>query len=376
MYVTLGGHRKCYYLGTDKNDAETRYHTLMLEYQKIKKRPQEKQTGGEMLFRRLVERYLEDAKHSISPSTYRGYKTSLAVVCRLFPNIAVKEIDANTIRRLKQYLLRERKPSLRKQTGVSNNTCNKYLTYIGIVLNWGINNEYLHLTDITLSKIKREPDKRKPPRFFTPEELQKIFACEKAYASTCCRKDLLRETIPMTFAMIYFMIASGRRIQEVVHLKKKDIYFDEGYYEVTKDKTARSNPRPKIFHLNEAAAGVIKPLYDTRKDDEYIIQGRGGSFLTPTAAGQRFKRILKMAGIEGAASKELRHTFASHMLMSGESLESLREHLGHTDIKTTQIYSHLSSEYLKKSINNPKFAELLKTVRQPETQGPPLQTGV
>lgn len=359
VFLTIAGIRKCHYLGRDKKRAEVDYHRLMSESGAKNKRLSTR-PGGSMLFSELADACLVSIEHGIEITTFEDYRCTLSVICRFFGDITVEELTLLEVSRLKEYLLRDRVLVVRKKVGVSNSRVNKYTMYIHMVLNWGLRYGYLQSSDINLPKIKREPVKRRTPRFFSKEEIGKIFACEKLYSSTSCRKDILTSTIPQTFAMIRFMLATGRRIQEVVHLKKKDLRFSEGWYEVTKDKTARTDPRPKIYYFNEAAISAIKPLADNKQEDEHVFQNQKGGFITPTAAGQRFRRILKLAGINDAASKELRHTFSSHMLMSGEPLEALRDHLGHTDVKTTQIYAHLHDNYLRKSINNPKFASFLK----------------
>lgn len=359
--LTIGGKRKCFYLGSDKEKAEPEYYRLLLLAKEEKNKPVNPQDGGGMLFAILTDKYLAGVQHSVSPTTFEDYRSALSVICGFYQNLKVSELSLAEIARLKQYLLRERTPGLRCKIGISNNRLNRYILYIHMVLNWGVRNGYLQKHDVNLPKIKREPVVRRPPRFFSSEEIEKIFACEKHYSSSSsCRKDLLASTIPQTFTMIRFMLATGRRIQEVVNLKKHDLYFDEGWYEVTKDKTARTNPKPKIYFFNNVSRSAIKPLADLRQGGEYIFQNQEGGFLTPRAAGQRFRRILKLSGISDAATKELRHSFASYMLMSGESLEAVRDHLGHTDVKTTQVYAHLNDTYLRNSIMNQKFDSFLK----------------
>lgn len=357
VFISASGQRKCHYLGRDKKKAEAAYYKLMSD---AKQECSLRQQPVSMRFDDLCDAYLADIEQNVAPTTYSEYRYSLSLICRFFVDIKVEGLTLAEIARFKQYLLNSRSQGIRKKIGVSGDRYNRYVMYIHTVLSWGLRHEYILPRDINLPKIKREPVKRRPPRFFSKEEIEKIFACEKAYLSTSCRKDLQSTTIPQTFAMIRFMLATGRRIQEVVHLRKNDLHFGEGWYEVTKDKTARFTHRPKIYYFSDAAVSAIKPLADARQDGEYVFLDQKGGRITPRAAGQRFRRILKLAGINDAASKELRHTFASHILMSGEPLEAVRDHLGHTDIKTTQIYAHLHDGYLRKSINNPKFASFLK----------------
>jgi integrase len=258
VFLTIAGIRKCFYFGGDRKKAEADYYRLMSEVC-TKKQRRSTRPGGSMFFSSLADDYLVSIERSVEPTTFKDYQCTLSVICRFFEDIKVEELTLLEIARLKEYLLRERVQNLRKKVGVTNGRCNKYTMYIHMVLSWGLRYGYLQPHDINLPKIKREPVKRRPPRFFSREEIEKIFSCEKLYSSTSCRKDILISTIPQTFAMIRFMLATGRRIQEVVHLKKKDLHFDEGWYEITKDKTARTDPRPKIYYFNEAAISAIKP---------------------------------------------------------------------------------------------------------------------
>ncbi|MDR4509324.1 MAG: tyrosine-type recombinase/integrase [Candidatus Brocadiaceae bacterium] len=140
---------------------------------------------------------------------------------------------------------------------------------------------------------------------------------------------------------------------------------EQGHYVVTKDKTERTNPVQKIFHLNDAALEIIRPLYDARKEDEYIFSNEYGKPLTIRAAGQRFKRLISRLGIRGVVFKELRHTFASYMRMAGEPIENIRDHLGHASVKTTEIYAHIGENHLKRSINNPQINALIRCKESP-----------
>lgn len=356
--VTVLGKQKTFYLGHDISEAEIRYHKIMLEY-KDKKLPQPLVTAGRnMEFGYLVSEFLKGIKGEVSLGQHKDLRTTLFAIHSFRQDLKVGQIDQSFIKDLKVHL-RQKPHPIRRRIGLSNRTINKYLQHLQRILKWGVEKKYLRYEDISLTSIKNEPVKKIPPRFFSHEEIERILDCEKRLmAEPSCKKQLKSSTIPQTFAMIRFMLSTGRRIQEVVHLKKHDIKLDLGYYEIKKDKTEKSNPVPKIFYFNDFAIKAIMPYYQIRNDDEYIFQNEKGKFLTPGAAGDRIKRIFKRANITGVCAKEFRHTFASHLLMSGERLEEVRDHLGHTDIRTTQIYAHLSNVHLRKSINSLKIPAL------------------
>ncbi|MDG6027106.1 MAG: hypothetical protein E3K40_10460 [Candidatus Brocadia sp.] len=356
--VTILGKQKTFYLGHDIGEAEIRYHKILLEY-KDRKLPQPLiMAGGNMEFGYLANVFLKGIEGEVSPSQHKDLRTTLFAIHSFKQDLKVAQIDQSFVKDLKEHLRQKTHP-IRKRIGLSNRTINKYLQHLQRILKWGIEKKYLRHEDVSLTSIKNEPVKKVPPRFFSHEEIKRILDCEKQLmAESSCKKQLKSSTIPQTFAMIRFMLSTGRRIQEVVHLKKHDIKLNLEYYEIKKDKTEKSNPVPKIFYFNDFAINAIMPYYQIRNDDEYIFQNQKGKFLTPGAAGDRIKRIFKRAKITGVCAKEFRHTFASHLLMSGERLEEVRDHLGHTDIRTTQIYAHLSNVHLRKSINSLKIPAL------------------
>lgn len=357
--ITIKGQRKTFYLGTDVKAAEIQYHKLMVEH-KEDRLPIAIMSGGNMEFCYLANAFLESIKAEYPQGTYKDYQSALSTIANFRPSLNVCQIDLPFLKELKHFLLYKKAQVVRKKVGLSKDRVNRYMKYIRMVLKWGVNNNYLRPQDAAIPYIKPERTKKPPPRFFSNDEIRNILDCEKVLLlKSNCKQTLKEITIPQTFAMIRFMLSTGRRIQEVVHLKKKDIKFELGYYEVTKDKTERTNPVPKIFYLNDQAVDALLPYYRLRNNgDDYIFCNQDGGFLTPTAAGTRIKRIFRMAGITDAASKEFRHSFASHLLMSGERLEEVRDHLGHTDVRTTQIYAHLSNVHLKKSIRNLKIQAL------------------
>lgn len=356
--VTVMGKQKTFYLGHDPIEAEINYHKVMSEY-RDRNIPRPTVTSGRnMDFGYLVSEFLEGIKGEVSLGQHNDLRTTLFAIQSFRPDLRVMQIDQSFLRDLKEHL-RQKTHLIRRRVGYSNRTISKYLQYLQRILTWGIKNKYLRHEDVSPINTKSEPVKKATPRFFSQEEIARILSCEKQLMENLsCNNRLKSLTIPQTFAMIRFMLSTGRRIQEVVYLKKKDVRLDLGYYEIKKDKTEKSNPVPKIFYFNDFAASAIEPYYQVRNEDEYIFQSKNGGLLAPSAAGSRIRRIFKRAGIAGVCAKELRHTFASHLLMSGERLEEVRDHLGHTDIRTTQIYAHLSNTHLKKSIQNLKMEAL------------------
>ena len=312
-----------------------------------------------MRFDKLCDLFLDDdyMQHEIHRFSYHDYVRTLSLFCKMFPGLKTNEIDRIVINKYIRFLLTKKDQGVtRKKNGISPRRAKKHIMYIKRVLNWALENDVLRPSDVTFPKLKREVIPRKIPVFLSKEEINTLMAYEN-HIPKCCNKKARKSTM-QTLLIIKFTLSTGRRIQEVVNLKKKDFDFELNVYHVTKHKTEKTDPRPKVFVLSKRAMEIIKPLTDNINDNDYVFSNDDGSKLKTSALGQRLKRILKNLGIKHIAFKELRHSFATHMLMCGANLKEIQELLGHTSIKSTEVYAHVTNDYLKKAIENPLYNEM------------------
>jgi tyrosine recombinase XerD subunit len=152
-------------------------------------------------------------------------------------------------------------------------------------------------------------------------------------------------------AMLELLYATGVRVSELVNLKLTSINFDVGY----------------IIAFGKGSKERIIPLGDTAKHyvKEYLVTARPkhvtgmiSPFLFLNPSGKKFSRegfwkMLKRYALKAGINKKisphtLRHSFATHLLERGADLRSVQIMLGHVDIATTQIYTHITQERLKK----------------------------
>lgn len=132
-----------------------------------------------------------------------------------------------------------------------------------------------------------------------------------------------------------FYVYTGARRSEIARLEWEDIKKDEIIFRERKNYEQLSVPI--IGRLAE-----ILCRYE---------RGTGKIFnITPEQIGKQIKKYLKKAGIGHLRPHDLRHTFASHLLMNGVDLKTVQELLGHESIQTTQIYAHLTKGHLKEEI--------------------------
>lgn len=155
-------------------------------------------------------------------------------------------------------------------------------------------------------------------------------------------------------ALLEFMYASGVRVSELVDLKKSDFFEEEGLARVL-----GKGSKERIVPVGDIAVRCVQ-RYSQRVRPELAMKGMGGDHLFLSMWGKPLTRVavwklLKSYGMEAGISKNisphtLRHSFATHLLEGGADLRAVQEMLGHSDISTTQIYTHLDREYLKEVI--------------------------
>ena len=152
-------------------------------------------------------------------------------------------------------------------------------------------------------------------------------------------------------AMLELLYASGLRVSELVGIKVTEVSLSEGVVRVTgKGSKTRLVPMGEVAvdwitrYLKESRPEILQK----RLSDSLFVTKRGEA-MTRQAFWYLIKRYAGMAGIEKHLSPHvLRHAFATHLLNHGADLRVVQMLLGHSDISTTQIYTHVARERLKK----------------------------
>lgn len=151
-------------------------------------------------------------------------------------------------------------------------------------------------------------------------------------------------------AMLELMYASGLRVSELVGLRLGDPDLNVGVVRVT-----GKGSKERLVPLGEAAAESVKrylaegrPRLARERASPHLFLGRHGRGLTREMFWQILKRRARQAGIRRRVTPHtLRHSFATHLLEGGADLRAVQLMLGHADIATTQIYTHVSRAHLQ-----------------------------
>ena len=156
-------------------------------------------------------------------------------------------------------------------------------------------------------------------------------------------------------AIIELLFSSGLRVSELCNLNIADINLDRREF-VVRGKGSKDRP---IF-IDEAAAGRVKDYLSARHDSLPALflnnsknsgtVSQDGDFrrLTPRSIQRIIEKYTRLAGItKHVTPHTLRHSFATDLLMNGADLRSVQSLLGHSDISTTQIYTHITDSHLK-----------------------------
>lgn len=152
-------------------------------------------------------------------------------------------------------------------------------------------------------------------------------------------------------AMLEFLYAAGLRVSELISVQLSDLFFPDGFIRIIgKGRKERIIPigEQAIYHTNQYLKNVRPLIARGGKSRNFVfLNWRGGPL---TRMG--FWKILRGYWVASGIRKEVsphtfRHSFATHLIEGGADLRAVQEMLGHADISTTQIYTHLDREYLK-----------------------------
>ncbi len=186
---------------------------------------------------------------------------------------------------------------------------------------------------------------RKIPAVLSFEEIQKMLAAIDHSTPHGVRNRAMLETL----------YACGLRVSELVELKLSHTLLDVGFIKVSgKGNKERIVPigEEASKHIRFYIEGVRRGMGNIHPEHQnYLFLNRRGKKLTRVYVFMLVKELAKAAGIEKSVSPHtFRHSFATHLIEGGANLKAVQDMLGHESIITTEIYTHLDTDYLRETI--------------------------
>lgn len=166
------------------------------------------------------------------------------------------------------------------------------------------------------------------------------------------------------YAMFLIMLSMGLRISEVVNMNIDSIGPDTEFYRVTGAKGGKNRPLPVPPAVREAVANYMKVRPGDKAKGQHrlaLFLGNRYTRITPRAVQQKLREYVALTNLPESKKlmltpHKLRHTFATALYLNGEDLRTLMRLLGHENISTTTIYTHVDKEKLKASLDKNPFA--------------------
>lgn len=175
------------------------------------------------------------------------------------------------------------------------------------------------------------------PRFLNSAEIEKLLAAPNTETAVGLRDRTIFEV----------MYACGLRVSELANLKLGEIDLESGVVTTT-GKGSKTRKIP----IGGSAIEWLRRYFSVRKPKdrvEKLFLGERGRPLDRHAIHRVIKEYATECGFEGVSAHTLRHSFATHLVQNDADIRSVQQMLGHADISTTQIYTHVTSKQLKKN---------------------------
>ena len=262
-----------------------------------------------------------------SPHTVAGYRRDLAKLLRFMQAQQLTSFDALDANRMRGFIAGEHRG------GLAPKSLQRLLSSCRSLFRQ-LNREGLLINDPLLG-VRGPKVRRKLPQVLDVDE-----------ASALVENDSGGKLAVRDRAMLELFYSSGLRVSDLVGLRCVDLDLDGGEVRVL-----GKGSKTRIVPVGRHAVAALRALgvEQGMQPDSAVFRGRGGAPINPRTVQLRMNKLALQQNLPKHIHPHLlRHTFASHMLESSGDLRAVQELLGHADIATTQIYTHLDFQHLAK----------------------------
>jgi integrase len=292
-----------------------------------------------IVFRDLVAEAFADRRTRLSPWSYATDESRSRLLLEWFGPIPAAKITTP--------MIAERLRNLRSDVGApeeerSGATVNRYKALLSAVFTWGVENG--KCTENPARAVKGYRDSEKRVRYLDHDEEAALLEAVR------------RDYSEFEAAEIGVALHTGMRRNEFYRLRWDQVDLERGVLTVEGKAHANSSlPRVRYVPINSDAAEAFRILHSRADGSAYVCPGSRGRARGAEAADERdyrdwFEASVKRAGIENFHYHDLRHTFASRLVMNGVELRAVMEFLGHTTLNMVLRYTHLAPDHQKANI--------------------------
>jgi integrase len=287
--------------------------------------------------KQFIGKYLEYCRMNKSSHTYEVDSGRIRMFHRFFEEKGigkVKEITPALMEDYKALTLQTCKPI----------TVNHHVVLIKAMLNKAV--EWKHLKENPLKNFKKLKDPGlQEPRYFSKLEIDKMLSLAN----------------PFMQKAIKILLYTGMRRSELVYLTWDDVDFQNTRIRIQSKRESGFHPKSYKPRSIPMTKELEKLLMDLPPRGKYVFDnGKNEPLHQPDYYTHTFVSLLKRAEIRGANLHTLRHTFASYLVMAGVDLRTVQELLGHSTVKVTEKYSHLSPDHRTRAVGVLDFETKLK----------------
>lgn len=276
-----------------------------------------------VLFQEFSRIYLDYSRTNKAVSSYKRDEVSLRSLMPEFKDKCLFELVPQMVEEYKSKRLKE---------SVTSATINREVSCLRHMFNKAIEWRFIRKNPVQGVRLLKEPPGR--IRYLEKKEIEGLLGVIDS---------LPRSSGSYLKPIVLIALNTGLRKREILNLKRRDLDFEKRRITVFRTKTNELRTVP----MNETLYRELKKVSREEETEYLFCNGKGEPYGN---VRKSFDRALKAAGIENFRFHDLRHTFASHLVMNGCDIRTVQQLMGHKDIKMTMRYSHLSKAHLQEAV--------------------------
>lgn len=277
----------------------------------------------------LFEQHLR-TERQLSPHTVSNYQRDLRKLTGWCSDHDITQVDQLDSQHIRQCL------SALHRKGLSGRSLQRWLSSLRTFFNYGLKHRWIKFNPANGISAPKSP--RKLPKTLDVDQIDQFLSLPESNLIDC-----------RDHAIIELLYSSGLRLSELTGLNLTDLDLREAVITVT-GKGNKTRQLPVGRHALDALRTWLKRRNELKIiDHQALFLSQRGTRLSTRNLQERLKQISIRQGMQGKVHPHmLRHSFASHLLESSGDLRAVQQLLGHENISTTQVYTHLDFQHLAK----------------------------